>query len=527
MKILLVTAEVAPYVSVGGLSQVMYFLPNALIKRGHDVRIFTPKYGAMDAYEQNKNKWKLEMVMEGLSVKTCSDDVKGKQKKEQYKEELVCNVKMHQSKKKSPLVYFLENREYYELRANVFGYADDHIRFALLSKGCLEWLFAAYQIDKDTWWPDIIQCNDWHTGYLIELAKQDSRYKNLFAKTAIIYTIHNFSFQGNYDFRYAKDGEKDIGTTPLDSFFTPEFQRQNALLRGMQYADAINTVSPTHAVEVLTKEYSEGLDMILLKSRGKLIGILNGLDTKEFNPATDLIIKINYDEKTFSKARRENKMELQSLFSLEKNATRPLLAIAGRLSQQKGWDILLEMLPRLFEHRQDVQLIILGGGDHSYREKVQKLHETYPDRVGIHLYADFRLPRKIFAGADMMLMPSSFEPGGIVALEALRYGSVPVVRRTGGLNDVIQDFNPNTGKGNGFSFVKKDSWALFAAVVEALTIFKQPTLWKKVVYNCMIADFSWEHAAKEYEKWYIQILEEKKRAMSLTPHPAYSLSPVV
>lgn len=521
MKILFLTAELAPYVSVGGLSQVMYFLPHALSKKGHDVRIFTPKYGAMDAYEQNKNKWKLEMVKEGLEVPIYPSSHATKLKKE-IPDSLICNVKSHHGAKKSPYVYFLENREYYELRANVFGYSDDHVRFALLSMGCLEWLLAAKLEDKDSWWPDIIQCNDWHTCYLIQLAKQDPRYKSLFAKTPIILTVHNFSFQGNYDFRYTKDEEKDLGNTPLAPLLSPALQKQNALLRGIQNADAINTVSPTHAIEVLTKEYAEGLDSELLKARGKLIGILNGLDTKEFNPQTDPIIKTRYNEKTFFQARRENKVALQSLFSLEKDPQKALLAITARLAQQKGWDILLEMLPKLFENRNDVQLIVLGGGDRSYREKVQRLYELFPDRIGIHLYPDFRLPRKIFAGSDMMLMPSAFEPGGIVALEALRYGSVPIVRRTGGLNDIIQDFTPKNGRGNGFSFNKRDPWALFATITEALTIFQQPTLWKKLVYNCMVADFSWEHAAKEYEKWYMQILEERKRATSLTPHPAYN-----
>lgn len=526
MKILFISAEVAPYVSVGGLSQVMYFLPNALIKRGHDVRIFTPKYGAMDAYIQNKNNWVLETIMEQIKV-PVSSEITPKIKKETTRDEIICNVKMHHAKKRSPYVYFLENREYYELRANVFEYSDDHVRFALLSKGCLEWLYQSVKADKDAWFPDVIQCNDWHTCYLIQLAKQDPRYKQLFAKIPVILTVHNFSFQGNYDFRYAKTGDKDTGATPLAPLFSAQLQKQNALLRGIQHADAINTVSPTHAVEVLTHEYGEGLDEELVKARGKLIGILNGLDTKEFNPATDPIIKAQFTEKTFQKARQTNKEELQSLFSLEKNASRPLLAITARLAQQKGWDLLLEVLPKLFEHRADVQLIVLGGGSPMYREKVQLLHEKFPDRIGIHLYADFRLPRKIFAGADMMIIPSNFEPGGIVALEALRYGSVPIVRRTGGLNDIVADFNPKNGRGNGFSFNKKDPWALYGTIVEALTIYNQPNLWKKLVYNCLIGDYSWDHSAREYEKWYEHIMEEKKRATSITPHPAYGQRPML
>ena len=526
MKILFVSAEVAPYVSVGGLSQVMYFLPNALIRRNHDVRIFTPKYGAMDAYIQNKNNWILQSVMEGLAIPVTSDNNTQKGKNGE-RGSLICNVKMHKGKKKAPISYFLENREYYELRANVFEYSDDHVRFALLSRGCLEWLYQSIKKDKDAWSPDIIQCNDWHTCYLIQWAKQDPRYKQMLAKTPVILTVHNFSFQGNYDFRYAKDTEKDVGYTPLEPILSPKLQKQNALLRGIKYADAINTVSPTHAIEVLTPEYGEGLDEQLLKVRGKLIGILNGLDTKEFNPQTDPIIKQNYNEKTFTKARRANKDELQGLFSLERNPSIPLLGITARLAAQKGWDLLLEILPRLFEHKPNVQLIILGGGQHTYRERVQKLHEMFPDRIGIHLFSDFRLPRKIFGGADMMLIPSNFEPGGIVALEALRYGCVPIVRRTGGLNDIIQDFNSKTKKGNGFSFQKKASWALYATVIEALTIYQQPHMWKKLVYNCLTADYSWEHSAKEYEKWYEQIMEEKKRATSITPHPAYGYRPML
>jgi starch synthase len=302
VNILFVSAEVAPFVSVGGLSQVMYFLPRALNKLGHDVRTFTPKYGMMDTLSDGKG-WKMRMEYEGIKVPVESS-VTDNQLQQDGKDFLVCNVKSYKNKKQNIFAYFLENREYYELRANVFGYMDDHIRFSLLSKGCLEWLLQlklhnTNDENLEKWWPDVIHCNDWHTGYLIELAKQDKRYKSLFAKTAIVFTVHNFAYQGNYDYQFARKENYDDGKTSLASILSPNLQKQNPLKRGLLYADAINTVSPTHAIEVLTPEYAEGLIETLQSVRGKLVGILNGLDIDEFNPTTDPIIKTTYNEKKF------------------------------------------------------------------------------------------------------------------------------------------------------------------------------------------------------------------------------------
>lgn len=539
MKILFVSAEVAPFVSVGGLSQVMYFLPRALNKLGHDVRIFTPKYGTMNTMMRDGKTFSMKTEFEKLRV-PIDHNYASQQLKTDEKAYLNCNVKSFENKRKKMHAYFLENKEYYELRANVFGYMDDHVRFSLLSKGCLEWLLQRRLLAQDgssdgksvggtrieKWWPDVIHCNDWHTAYLIELARQDKRYKPVFAKTATVITVHNFAYQGNYDYRYATKDVYDDGSKPLTSILSPKLQSQNALLRGLTYADAINTVSPTHAIEVLTPEYAEGLDATLQKVRGRLIGILNGLDTDEFNPATDPIIKARFNEKTFGKARRENKIDLQKTFLLPIDPERPLLAFSGRLWAQKGIDMMLDMLPHLFKHRPDVQLIMLGGGDDRYRNKLLELQKVYPEQLGLHLQPDFRLPRKFFAGSDIFLIPSLFEPGGIVALEALRYGTVPIIRRTGGLNDIIEDFNPATAKGNGFSFKEKDPWAFYGVIMEALAIYKQPTVWKKLVMNCLACDYSWDKAAKQYDTWYKHVITERKRATSPIAHPAYS-TPVI
>lgn len=522
MKILFISAEVAPFVSVGGLSQVLYFLPNALQKIGHDVRIFTPKYGSMNPTSREGEPWNITMEMQGLHVPIANHNLNMEVPMEK-KDYIICNVKTHFDAKRNLRTYLLENREYYELRANVFGYMDDHVRFALLSKGCLEWLLQMKRNEhkENFWWPDIIHCNDWHTAYLINMARRDQRYKQVFAKTAIVFTVHNFAYQGNYDFRFVKKEDNDDGTSELEDILSPKLQRQNALKRGLLYADAINTVSPTHALEILMPEYSEGLDKTIEKAKGKLTGILNGLDTDEFNPATDPIIKKTFSFNSFVQERRENKIALQKIFLLPIKPDAPVFAFSGRLCQQKGVDLLLEVLPHLFDLRRDIQAVILGGGDDRYRNALVDLQKKYPKRLGLHLQPDFRLPRKIFAGADIFLIPSSYEPGGIVALEALRYGSVPIVRRTGGLNDIVEDFDPEKGTGHGFSFEEKDSWALYGSIIEALTIYKQPLTWEKLVANCLQRDFSWDHVAKEYDEWYHHVVEERKRAVSSTPHPVY------
>lgn len=476
--------------SVGGLSQVSYFLPNALLQAGDDVRIFTPKFGAMD---QSRKKWKLEMEVEGLRV-PLSD--------KPDKDDLICNIKSFEPKGRVK-TFFLENREYYELRANVFGYKDDHVRFMLMCKGCLEWLLL--QKEKGEWFPEVIHCNDWHSAYLIELARRSTRYRSALAEVKIVLTVHNFVFQGNFDYKYCSIEDRDDGKSPLGSILDERLHMQNALLRGILNADAITTVSPTHAREVVTEEYGEGLQKVLTKRQSVLSGILNGLDVLSFNPAKDKTLKARFSQDRFVEERAINKRELQKLFSLPFKQGSFLLAFSGRLTEQKGLTMLIKALPHLLVEYSDIQVIFMGGGDDSYRRALTLLQSKYPERVGLHLVSNFSLPRKIFAGADALLMPSIFEPGGIVALEALRYGAVPIVRRTGGLSDIVVDFDPVTATGNGFSFHDRDAWALYGAVIEAKTTFKNKSLWNKLVENCLVCDFSWEASAKKYHKWYSQV----------------------
>lgn len=496
----MVASEVAPYSTVGGLSQVVYFLANSLIKLGHDVRVFSAKYGKI----QPKRPFK--RVLRNIKVST------GYQGKA-YPKELTCNVVTNRI---GPLkVYFLENREYFELRSNVYAYKDDNTRFFLLSRGCLEWL--KLQRAEKLWQPQIIHIHDWHTGYLGEDLRTNPRYRQEFYRLPTLFTVHNFHLQGKINFELLSKKQQDTGRGKLKHFFHSKLIQQNSLLRGIIHADWVNTVSETHAREVLTPAYGEGLEETLNRYRGKLSGILNGIDIKEFNPLTDPLIKQNYSRRSLY-LRTKNKADLQLRFGLPVNPRVPLLAYSGRLSKQKGIDLLLECLPKLVAEV-DFQCIVLGKENLTYGQELQKIKDKYPDKISLHLYPDFKLPRKIFAGADMMLLPSLFEPCGIVAIEALRYGAIPIVRKTGGLSDIITDFIPETMVGNGFVFNKPNAWALFAALVRGIQLYHVPHMWRKLIDNAMAGNFSWDKAATEYESLYRRVLKLRKKFVKDNPYP--------
>lgn len=499
----MLSAEVAPFVTVGGLSQVLYFLSRSLSRAGHDVRTFTPYHGKI-----KQRDYKTHPIIEHLKIPTES-------KRKSHPSSIECNIRLYKSKK--PWVYFLENREYFTLRENVFGYADDHQRFYLMSKACLEWL--VIQSETKGWLPDVIHTHDWHAGYFVELARTDKRYKKILKQIPILYTVHNFHFQGNADFSYMPPQERDKGKLKLRGMLDDKLLFQNALLRGILHADWINTVSPSHAIEVLTPEYGEGLEGTLLKKRGVLSGIINGLDYDTLNPEKDPLIEHNFNLNVLDK-RSQNKQILQKEFGLEVTDKKPLLAFSGRLTQQKGVHLILDIIEHLIKEV-GIQFVILGGGDQQMATDFFKLSQKYPKQIGAHLYPNFKLPRKIFAGADAILMPSIFEPGGIVALEAMRYGCIPIVRRTGGLADVISDFDPQTKKGNGFSFTSIDSMSLLIATIRALETYRNQKLWQQLIFNTMSSDFSWDFSMREYLKLYKKVILLRRQSLKTNPNPAY------
>ncbi len=314
----------------------------------------------------------------------------GEEKDSQQPQNLICNVKILKTPKKDdPIIYFLENREYYEQRANVYGYSDDHIRFGLLSRAAVE--FA----QQGEFVPDIIHSNDWHTGYASNYL--ETVYKNeQTEKISSLFSVHNL-YQGVFDFDHATEMDFDDGKGKLASFFSDRFFKQNALKRGIIYSDLVNTVSQTYSREIMTESYAPKLFNLFKELRGKFYGVLNGLDYTSFNPKNDKIINKNFSVTSIS-SRQENKVDLQKEFNLDLLPHAPILGIVGRLDEQKGLDLVLETMDFILKEC-GVQLVVVGKGDDKYRDYFADLEKRYPGMVGTHLMYDASLPRKVYAGA--------------------------------------------------------------------------------------------------------------------------------
>jgi starch synthase len=488
LKVLFVSAEVTPFSAVGGLAQVAYFLPKALKKQDIDIRVFTPKYGSINSAQLDTTE-----VIKDLRVPTGEDNHSS------HPQELICNVKVLKTPNpENPIIYFLENMEYYEQRANVYNYSDDHIRFGLLSRAALEF------VRQGDFVPDIIHVNDWHTGYLPNYLKNAYKDDEKLQKISTLFSVHNL-YQGVFDFDHASEMDFDDGKGYLGSFFSDRFFKQNALKRGVIHADLVNTVSQTYSRELLTETYAPKLHNLFRELRSKFFGALNGLDYDSFDPQKDSVIKRHYSL-TNLEDRQANKVDLQKDLNLEVSQHAPLLAIVGRLDDQKGLDLVMETIDFILTEFK-VQLVICGPGDNKYRDFFLELEKNHPGMVGTQLMFDNTLPRKIYAGADMILIPSRYEPGGIVALEALRYGCIPVVRATGGLADSVVDYDPTLSTGTGFSFKTYSAMSFLATVVRALETYKDKASWQKIIIRAMEQDFSWDKSAKKYLSLYHRAIE--------------------
>lgn len=486
LKILLVAVEASPYARVGGVASVVRSLANSLNNLGHDARILIPKFGFID-----ENLYKTKLVLEGLKVPT----------EDPTNPYLICNVKEHE--KDGIITYFLENMEYFELRANVYGYTDDPIRWALLNRGALEFVL------NSNFLPDVIHCNDWQVGllpnYLRTIHKNDPRL----SETAAVFTIHNLKFQGMFDHKNVSEMDFDDGWSPVASFFDPRLLKLNFMRRGIIHADIISTVSKSYAKEITTPEYGEGLDKLVTELREKIFGVVNGIDYQEMDPSKDALLEKNYDVNSMH-LRAFNKEALQKEFDLEVSRDIPLFGFVGRLDSQKGVDLLVSVLEKVLS-RYSMQFVQVGGGDGWLVELLQNLKKSFPDKVGVYPYPNFTLPRLIFGGSDVIFFPSRFEPCGVVQLEAMRYGAVPLVRNVGGLKDTVTEFDAITQKGTGFVFDDFDEFALYGEIIRVLEVFKNKQLWKKLQLNAMRADFSWGYSAKEYEKLYLRALEVRSK----------------
>ncbi|MEK7583373.1 MAG: glycogen/starch synthase [Patescibacteria group bacterium] len=476
LNILFVASEAAPYAQVGGLGEVMRSLPTALRKLDHDVRIFIPRYGGIDS-----KQFPLELEASNLKIISPERDPNGL---------LVCNVLKHKDEKGNIIAYFLENMEYYEKRANVYGYSDDTTRWLLLSRGVLEFL------KQSPWKPDIIVSNDWQTGFVPNLLATEYASDPDLSKIATVHSIHNLKHQGIFDQHFISEIDYDSGQGPLPQFFDKEIWKINGARRGILSADVVNAVSPTYAKEIMTKEFGEMLDEVLRERQSRVFGILNGINTTVLDPERDEVLA-----KPFSSGklrnRSANKAALQKRFGLHDDPDAFVVAFVGRLDNQKGIDLLQNIAGAMLQNLNS-QLIVLGDGDNDDKLYFQNLQRQYPGSVVAELRFDANLPRQIFAGADAVLVPSAFEPCGLVQMEAMRYGAIPIVRKVGGLADSVADYVPGTSVGTGFVFEKYDHLALLIAVVRAYETYKNKKAWAALVKHAMEQDFSWGKSAQEY-----------------------------
>ena len=405
---------------------------------------------------------------------------------------------------KSVKVYFVENDEYFdrkELYGDKFGdYHDNLERFSFFSREILE------RCKKENFQPDIIHCNDWQTALVPVYLNTLYKYDPFFANTKVLYTIHNLAYQGVFN----KDEFPKMG---LDwALFTIEYfefyGKVNLSKAGLVYADAISTVSPTYAKEILTREFGCGLEGVLKNRENVLSGILNGLDYTAWNPGTDKRIFKNYSAASVGD-KYMNKEKLQKDLNLKIDRDIPMIGMITRLADQKGLDLLAKVIDELLNMK--VQFILLGTGDTKYHILFEKMGRIHAKNASMNLRFDAALAQKIYAGSDLFLIPSRYEPCGLGQLISFRYGSVPVVRETGGLKDSVKEFNPKTKEGDGFTFSEYRADHLFAAVKRALALFKNKAVWAELVKKGMSLDFSWEASAKEYVKLYGKIIDKQEK----------------
>ena len=488
LKILFVSAEVAPFAKTGGLADVAGALPKALVERGHDVRVIMP--------------WYQSMVLAGVQAPVIGAPVPLTE--EGLPDDMPAAFTLREGRlpKSQVPIYFVDQPAYFD-REKLYGdeagdYRDNGDRYSFFSRAVLAAARARNFV------PDVVHLNDWHTGlvpvYLKTLFAEDPFFK----KTGTLFTVHNLAYQGLFP-------DWQFGRTGLDwSLYTSdglEFYGQMNIMKGaLLYADKVNTVSPRYAEEIRGQEYGCGLEGVLKGRGADLTGIINGLDAQEWDPKTDGHLSVNYGADSLAR-----KAELKKALRLELGLPEedvPIVAMVTRLDHQKGLS-LVEEITDYFMHL-DMQFVLLGTGDPRYHESFGRLAKTYPEKASVNLRFDNGLAHRIEGAADVFLMPSRFEPCGLNQLISLRYGTVPVVRAVGGLADTVKDYEPRTGKGNGFVFSEFNSMALFNAVQRALEVHKEKAAWLKLQKAGMAEDHSWGASAAEYEKLYREIVALKK-----------------
>jgi starch synthase len=489
LNILFVSSEVDPFAKTGGLADVSSALPQAIKELGHEIRIMMPRYRFI-----SERKFKLHDI---IRLKDIPIPVGKTTEMGNVKSSFISNLK------EKVQVYFLDNPNYfgrdgiYQSAVGKKDYKDNDERFIFFCRGILETL------KRLGWQPDIIHCNDWQTGLVPAYLKSVYASDTFFKHVRTVFTIHNMAYQGAFP-------PESFGKSGLpEEMFNPDgveaYGKFNFLKAALAYSDAITTVSERYAEEICTSdEFGAGLNGFLAKRRKDLRGILNGIDYQIWDPSKDEYIYRMYDAKSLE-AKVDNKRALVNRFNLNFSESIPVIGAISRLVEQKGFDLVLEILDEMM--KLDLQFILLGSGEKSVEKKFEAYQKKYSDRMGVFFGFDNELAHLIEAGSDMFLMPSRYEPCGLNQMYSMRYGTVPIVRATGGLDDTVEDYS-GSGKGTGFKFEKYDAKELLKTIQRAVKVFQQPEEWKKLMRNGMMKDFSWEHSAKKYVALYKEILKQ-------------------
>ncbi len=472
MKVLYVTSEAYPYAMSGGLADVAGALPKALRRRMIGCRIILPLYSTISE-EMRKNLTFITSIVVPVSWRR------------QY-----CGI--FEAHENGVIYYFIDN-QYYFKRDTLYGHYDDAERFAFFSRAVLEVL---PHIDFK---PDIIHCNDWQTAMVPVYLNQFYRDNPFFADIKTVFTIHNIQYQGKYGYELTGD----VLGLPAEAENIIEYGDCVNLMKGaLVSSDKITTVSPTYAHEIADPYFSYGLDGIIKDLSYKLVGIINGIDTDVYNPETDPFIAANYSAADFS-AKSVNKAQLQKELNLPQNPDVPIIGIVSRLVKHKGFDLVTRVLEELLAA--DLQIVILGSGEWEFESYFHETAQKYPEKMALRTGFVPELAHKIYAGADIFLMPSQSEPCGLAQMVSLRYGTIPIVRETGGLNDTISD--SGDGIGNGFTFKLFNAHDMENAVWRAIAGFKDKAGWNILVDRAMQCDNSWAKSAGEYIKLYKDLLK--------------------
>ncbi len=469
------SSEVAPFAKTGGLGDVLGALPQALAKLGHDVRVVLPKYGCVQEQYCQQMEFRFFLYIPlGWRRKYCG---------------------VFELKKDGVTYYFIDNEYYF---GDIYLYKwNDLERFAFYDKACLEIL---KQLDFK---PDIIHAHDWQAGMVPVLLNayyvEDEFYRGI--KT--VFTIHNLRYQGIY----SMDIVADFYSLPQEYFTEDKLEFHgcaNLLKGGIVYADYVTTVSPSYAEEIKTPLGGERLDGLLSARSQSLYGIINGIDDAVYNAKTDPKIFANFDLRNLTSKKKENKIALQKQLGLPVDGEKAMIGIVSRLVDQKGFDIIAEAMGELVNL--DIQLVVLGTGEAKYEEMFRQNAWYHPEKVSANITFSDDMAHKIYASADMLLMPSMFEPCGLSQMIAMAYGTIPIVRETGGLKDSVQPFNEFTGEGNGFSFAPYSAHDMLYTLRMALHFFADKEVWVPLMKRAMKMDFSWGASAQKYDEMYQKLL---------------------